>query len=71
MLIGFNVATCVLPRTLIKLILVQHDLELFEVDRDGVLADYDTWIVLHILDLLEPDVRTNITSFETLRRISV
>ena len=71
MLVGLDVAPCVLPRSLIKLILVQHDLELLKVNGDGVLADNDAWVVLDIFNLLEPDVRTNITCFETLRWISV
>lgn len=71
MLIGFDVTPSILSRAIIELILVQHDLELIEVDRDRVLANDDTWVVLNALYLLEPGVTTNICRFETLSRVSI
>ena len=70
-LVGFNVTTCVLFRSFIKLVLLKHDLQLFEIDWDGVFTNYDARVVLYILDLLEPDMGTNITCFETLCRVCI
>jgi len=70
-LIGLDVTPCILSRALIELILIKNNLKLLEVDGDGALANNDTRVILDVLDLLKPDVRTNIWCFETLRRISV
>ena len=70
-LVRFNKAPCILSRPFIKLVLIQHDLQLFKVYRDRILSDNDAGVVLYILNLLEPDMGPDITCLESLHWISI
>ena len=71
MLVGLYQATSVFSRSIIKRILVKHDLELAEVDRDWVLSNDNARVVLDILYLSKPDVRSNVSRRESLRGIRI
>ena len=71
MLVGLYQATSVFSRSVIKRILVEHNLKLTEVDRDRILSNDDARVILDILYLSKPDVRSNITRRESLRGIRI
>ena len=60
-----------LPRPLIKGVLVQDDLQLLKVDGDRVLSNYDARVVLDCLDLFEPDVCADVACGETFGGVCV
>jgi len=70
-LIGFDQTTCIFSGTIIERIFFKYDLELTEVNRNWVLANYDAWVVFDILDLAEPSMRPDISSCEALRWICI
>ena len=70
-LVRLDEAPGILSRPFLKLVLLQHDLQLLKVNWDRILSNNDAGVVLYILNLLEPDMGPDITCFESLHRISI
>ena len=70
-LVRLDKSAGVLACALVEGVLLENDLELAEVDGDGVLADNDAWVVFHVFDLAEPGVRPDVPRREPLGWVGV
>jgi len=69
--IGLDKASCMLANPILETVFIYDDLKLVEIDWDRVLPDDYTRVILHVLNLLEPGVASDVPGCEPFRRVCV